>query len=230
MIEVQIKRMPKNYSYMKSELNRKFKNHVEKLKKWKYKNLLALIASIFLAYFIFRSEIGFWIEENLGYFGYFSAFLAGMFFTFSLTTAPATALIFSLGREFNPFLVALIGGLGSVLSDYIIFKFVKDRLMDEIKLLHEEVDNFLKSRKFSTKLIPKDLRLRVWLWQKTSHSKLKWFIPIIAGFIIASPLPDEIGVALLGAARFDTKKFFPFSYLFNFLGILAIAGFGKGAS
>ncbi|MEM5853071.1 MAG: hypothetical protein QXG39_00515 [Candidatus Aenigmatarchaeota archaeon] len=221
--------MSKKYSYFKSKLNQSFRNHVDKLKKWKYKNLTAFGLSILLAYFVVKSEVGYWIEENLGYLGYFSAFIAGMLFSFSLTTPPATALIFSLGRQFNPFLIALIGASGSVLSDYLIFKFFRDRLMDEIKLLHEEVNNFLANKHLSRK-VPKELRFRLWLWQKTAHSKFKWFVPVIAGFIIASPLPDEIGVALVGAAKMNTRKFIPFSYLLNFLGIITIAGFGKGTS
>ncbi|MEM5879465.1 MAG: hypothetical protein QXU74_03165 [Candidatus Aenigmatarchaeota archaeon] len=220
--------MPKKYSYLKSKFNQQLKNHADKLKKWKYKNLAAFIASLVLAYFVLKSDFAILIEEKLGNFGYVSAFIAGMMFGFSLTVAPATAFLYSLGFQFNPLLVGALGALGTVLSDYLIFRFIKDRLMDEIKLLHQEVKYFLEpaTRPISKRLVPKDLRFRLWLWQRASQSKLKWFVPMIAGFIIASPLPDEFGVALFGAAKFDSKKFVPIAYLLNFIGIFTIARFG----
>ncbi|MEK7557169.1 MAG: hypothetical protein AAB538_04290, partial [Patescibacteria group bacterium] len=44
----------------------------------------------------------------------------------------------------------------------------------------------------------------------------------LAGIIIASPLPDEIGIALLGFMKTRKKDFFLLSLVANFLGILAI--------
>jgi hypothetical protein len=125
---------------------------------------------------------------------------------------------------FNPFLLAFIGAFGSLFSDYIIFRFVRDRLMDEIKLLHEDVKRFLDP--VGRKVVPKDLSFQLYLWQQTVKSKFRWLIPVIAGFIIASPLPDEIGVALLGAAKYETERFVILSYLLNFTGIFLIASLG----
>jgi len=215
----------KKYSYKKSKLNSQISNHLKKLKKWKYKNLFLFLLSILIAYLMLKNESSFLFLKQLHYLGYLSAFLAGLMFTSSLTVAPATALIYTLGSMFNPFLIAVIGAFGSVFGDYVIYKVVRDKLIDEIKLLYEEVKIFLEP--VTKPIIPKDLRLELWLWKRVAYSKLRWFVPIIAGFIIASPLPDEIGVALLGATKFEIKRFFILSYLLNFFGILVIGMVGS---
>jgi uncharacterized membrane protein YdjX (TVP38/TMEM64 family) len=134
-------------------------------------------------------------------------------------------MIYTLGSIFNPFILAFIGAFGSLLSDYLIFRFVKHKLMDEIKLLHEEIKRFLKPA--TEPFTPKNLKFKLYLWRKAIESKYKWIIPVIAGFIIASPLPDEIGVALLGAAKYETERFVIISYLLNFGGIFFIATMGS---
>jgi len=59
---------------------------------------------------------------------------------------------------------------------------------------------------------------------KASRSRIySFFIKIIAYLIIASPLPDELGVALLGTTKQKTKEFLILSYFMNFLGISGIS-------
>ena len=215
----------KKYSFQKSRLNTQISNHVKRLKKWKYKNLFLFFLSLIVAYFILKNEENLSFLKKTIHLGYLSVFIAGMLFTSSLTVAPASAMIYSLGSTFNPFVLAFIGAFGSLLSDYLIFKFVKHKLMDEIKLLHEEIKRFLKP--VAKPFIPKDLRLRLYLWRKVVESRYRWIIPVIAGFIIASPLPDEIGVALLGAAKYETERFVIISYFLNFAGIFFIAAVGS---
>lgn len=188
--------------------------------RWKYRNLILLAVSFFVAYQIIKNTQIVSAVQGLGFLGYPAAFIAGIFFTYGLTVAPATALIFNLGITLNPFLIAFIGAFGSVISDYIIFKFVRDRLAGEIILLAKEIDKLRKP--ISSLILEEELLVRI--WKKISNSKI-WqaIIPIIAGFIIASPLPDELGVALFGAIKFDPKRFIVISYLLNFTGIFLIA-------
>ena len=50
----------------------------------------------------------------------------------------------------------------------------------------------------------------------------RWLTFFAGGFIIASPLPDELGIALLGFSKLKTSLFVPLSFTFNFLGICLI--------
>ncbi len=143
-----------------------------------------------------------------------------MFFSYGFTAAPATAALFNLGQTFNPFLIAFIGATGTVISDYLIFRFVRDRLLSEIKLLSREIRTLTKP--VSYLFFWEELRIR--LWHAVSRSKIwSMLIPVFAGFIIASPLPDELGVALFGAIKFSPKKFLVIAYVMNFIGILIVA-------
>jgi uncharacterized membrane protein YdcZ (DUF606 family) len=70
--------------------------------------------------------------------------------------------------------------------------------------------------------------IKVIIWRRIARSRVwKIIIPVIAGFIIASPLPDEFGVAIFGAAKYEPRKFVILSYCLNFIGILAITSLAK---
>lgn len=191
---------------------------------WKHKNLILIFISIIVAYFILKFKPIISLIHGLSYFGYLASFVLGMLFTYALTSIPAAAALYNLGENLNPLLIAFIGAFGSVLSDYFIFRFVRDRLMGEIELLSKEINNLTEplSNLVTTK------RMRIIIWKKISRSRIwKLLIPVIAGFIIASPLPDEIGVAIFGAAKYEPRKFLVISYVLNFIGILLIASIGS---
>ncbi len=214
------------YSYHRSLTNNNISKKIRVLKKfeWKHRNIILFVASLIVAWFLLESPAIHELLEGIGSLGYLGAFLGGILFTYALTVAPGTAVIFILGDTLNPFFIAFIGAFGSVLSDYLIFRFVRDRLLGEIKLLAREVQGFTKP--VTNIIFPKHLQIMT--WKAISHSKtLKYVIPVIAGFIIASPLPDELGVALFGAVKFKVKNFLAISYLLNFLGILTISVLGK---
>jgi hypothetical protein len=191
---------------------------------WKHRNLILLMMSIILAYYILKFKPILYILYGLEHLGYLAALIAGMMFTYGLTAVPATAILFNLGKILNPLLIAIIGACGSVMGDYLIFRFVRDRLMDEIKLLTEEIDQLTKP---VTSMVFTD-ELRILIWKGISRSKIwKTLIPIIAGLIIASPLPDEFGAALFGAVNYEPKKFVVYSYFLNFMGILVLTVLAK---
>ena len=51
----------------------------------------------------------------------------------------------------------------------------------------------------------------------------RFMTPLLGVLIIASPLPDEIGLALLGFSRAKTFQILPIAFIMNFIGIYAIA-------
>jgi len=187
---------------------------------WKYRNLILLALSFVVAYYMLKTPQIVSLIENLGNLGYPASFVAGMLFSYGITTAPATVALFTLGKTINPFLIAALGASGTVISDYIIFRIVRDKLLGEIKLLSKEVKTLTKP--ISHLFFWEELRVRI--WHAISRSKV-WnlIIPVIGGLVIASPLPDEIGVAIFGAIKFDPKKFIIVAYIFNFIGIFIVA-------
>ena len=220
----------KKYSYRRNELNKQIEKRVNKIKKfeWKHRNLIFLIVSFVIAYYILKFKpIASFMDgmmNELSYFGYVAAFVLGMLFTYALTATPAAAVLYNLGQNLNPLLIAFVGAFGSLISDYLIFRFVRDRLINEIKSLSKEIEKLTKP----ASSLDFTREIRIILWKKISRSRTwKIIIPIIAGFIIASPLPDEIGVAIFGAVKFEPKKFLVISYFLNFIGILAITSLSR---
>lgn len=179
------------------------------LSKLKYPKLLLLIFTFIIAYIIFTKKDFVPFNNFLFSLGYFGTFLSGIFFTYGFTAAPATAILLILASKQNILLAGIIAGFGALVGDLILFKFIRHSFADEIeKLSKEKTINDINNK------IPKILK--------------KYFIPVIAGFIIASPLPDEIGISLLAVSKsISTKFFYIFSYILNTLGIFIILLIGS---
>jgi pheromone shutdown protein TraB len=132
------------------------------------------------------------------------AFVAGLFFTSAFTTAPAIVALGEVAKAQSPFVTAAIGALGASVSDALLFGFVKNHLVARML-------DLLKLRKRK--------RLR----QLLEGRAFRWLTFFAGGLVIASPLPDELGISLLGLSRVRIRWFVVVSYAFNFLGILLIA-------
>ena len=176
--------------------------------KLKYSKLLLLLLTFVMAYFLFKNKNFLPFYDVLLSLGFFGTFLAGIFFAYGFTAAPATAILLILAKEQNIFLSGIVAGFGALIGDLLIFKFVRYSFAEEIKKISK-----LNSLNYTNKKILKVFK--------------KYLIIVLAGFIIASPLPDEIGVSLLaGITTISTKKFSIISYSLNTIGIFIILVFG----
>jgi len=172
-------------------------------KSWKYKNLTIFFASILFAFVLTRLEIFHQLLFSLGNWGYVGAFFAGMLFVISFTAATGAVILFILAEQLTPWEIGLIAGLGAMVGDLTIFRFIKDGLVNELEPLYERFGGSHVSH--------------------VLHSKyFHWTLPLIGALIIASPFPDEIGVSLMGISKMKTYKFVFISFLLNFIGIFLI--------
>jgi len=175
---------------------------------WRYRYLVLFSLGIILAIFILSNNAITSLLSRASEWSYFGAFVTGIFYTYSISSPPASVVFFEVSKGLNPFIAAALGGLGAMLGDFIIFKFIKTDILPEARLL------------------AKDLRIPRIKSHKLIHMIHK-IAPFVAGFIIASPLPDELGAAMFGAIEYDTKKFLLISWTCNTLGLLAIALLGQ---
>ncbi len=156
-----------------------------------------------LAFFLYRLESFHSLLLSLGELGYIGAFIAGMLFVVSFTAVSGAIILLVLAEQLNPAYLALIAGAGAVAGDLFIFRFVKDELFNEVLPIFN---------KFGGK------HLKV-----IFHTKyFSWSLPVIGALIIASPLPDEIGVSLIGLSRMSTLSFLSLSFFLNSLGIFIV--------
>jgi uncharacterized membrane protein YdjX (TVP38/TMEM64 family) len=167
-----------------------------------YLKFVLFIIALFLAYFIFYERNLSAVHKFISSIGYFGTFFAGMLYTYGFTSPPATAIILLLAEEQNVILASLIGGFGALLNDIIIFKTINYSFKEEINFL-------LKGKKYLN-FLP------------------KYVFTILGALIIASPLPDELGISLM---VFDKnllmKNFLLISYILNTIGIFIILLIGK---
>ncbi len=163
-----------------------------------------IVLSIIIALILVKTDILVRILTSTQELELIGSFIAGMFFTTVFTTAPAIVTLGEIAQAQSVWLTALLGALGAVIGDLVIFMFVKDKLSSHlVELVHHQN-----------------------MWKRARHlmrSRLVRFITFLAGgFVIASPLPDELGVSLLGLARIRASWFVTLSFIFNFIGIAII--------
>lgn len=165
--------------------------------------LTIFILSVISAIILFRFEPFHIFLLNLKNFGYIGAFLAGMLFVSTFTVSTGAVILLVLSEKLSPIEIGIIAGLGAVVGDLTIFRFVKDNLTQEITPLY----NRLGGTHVTAVL----------------HSKyFSWTLPVIGAIIIASPFPDEIGVSLMGIAKMETYKFIIISFILNAIGIFLV--------
>jgi len=172
---------------------------------WKHYNtiLFFLVLLLTLESFLTGSLERF--LQNLGKYEYIGAIFAGFFYTYGITSPFSVAAFFILADMLDIWLLAFLGALSSIVSEFIIYDFTR----------------------IETKKLLKSQKIRGWKIPKLKYTSLKKLSLIIAGLIIASPLPDELAAVLLGSENYDYKKFLVLAFIFNFLGILFIVGLGR---
>ena len=171
---------------------------------WKYKNLTIVFIGVLLAIILSRDSSFHSFLLHLGGFGYVGAFLAGILFVSTFTVATSALVLLTLAETLSPIEIGLIAGFGAVVGDMIIFRLIKDNLVNEI----EDIYNHIDTEKHLKKLF---------------HSKyFSWTLPVFGAVIIASPLPDEMGISLINLSKMNTFKFILLSYILNSIGIFLI--------
>lgn len=181
-----------------TEVRRRKHNH-----KNLYQDLGIIALSVLIAVLLAQSSALERFVVTIGELRLLGSFVAGALFTSVFTAAPATVLLGELAQANSAWMVAVTGALGAVAGDYLIFRFVRDRFSRDILELLQQ---------YGYRRVRKIVQLR----------SSRWVLGTVGMLIIASPLPDELGVALLGFSKTKRRFFLPLSFTANFLGILLI--------
>ncbi|VVB75354.1 SNARE associated Golgi protein [uncultured archaeon] len=189
---------------------KKVENAIENhfLSKFKYPKILALLLMVVLAVLLAENQNFTNFASSLGELSYIGSFIGGILFSFGFTSPFAGAFFVDVIAP-NIFIAALIGGVGAMLGDLLIFKIIRFSFKDEFaKIKHEK--------------LLKEIKLKA---QHTLGKRIMRYIAFaFAGFVIACPvLPDEAGVTLIaGLSHINEKQLAIISYICNTLGILAM--------
>ncbi len=166
------------------------------------RDILIIAASISFAVYLAQEDI---VQHLLVMSGFLpvEAFIAGFFFTSLLTLAPATVAFVEMAQVAPLVQMAAWGAAGAVVGDVVLFLVVRDYISEDL------------------------MRLLRGSWGRKTRALfrtplLSWAVPVMGAIAIASPLPDEVGIAMLGLSKTDLRFLIPVSYLMNFLGILFV--------
>jgi uncharacterized membrane protein YdjX (TVP38/TMEM64 family) len=178
-------------------------------RKIKYPKLSLFIISVILVYFLFSGLAYKPLHDALVFMGYFGTFLAGLLYPYALTSAAGTGILLILAKEQNLLLAGVIAGIGALISDIILFLFVKHGFGDEVQKLSKETVVRTIIRR-----IPDSVRV--------------YLLAIFAGLLIASPLPTEIGIMLMTSIKnMSVKKFVIIVYILHASAIFIILLIGN---
>jgi hypothetical protein len=129
--------------------------------------------------------------------------IAGILFVSTFTAALGILILLDLAKVLSPLEIAIIAGIGATIGDFAIFRFFKNNLLGEIKLIYYKLRG-----EHLTKIL--------------HHKYLGWILPVIGAIIIASPFPDEIGIGLLGISKIKNYQFIVLSFILDAVGIFLL--------
>ncbi len=177
--------------------------------RWEYKHTTGLIIGLLLFITLLDTAIMLTLRDLIGGLGYMGVFIAGLLSVSLFTAVPAVVLLVGF-TELDPLGIALIAGLGSVAGDYLILRYVQKDIAYELKPLAYRLGvaqaiSYLQGRK-STLVI----------------------VRALGAVVIASPLPDEVGIGLLGMSKIQKTHFMGICYALNTIGIFSIVLFARG--
>jgi len=131
-----------------------------------------------------------------------ASFVAGLFFTSMFTTAPAMVALGELAQHAPMWVVVGAGAIGATISDYLIFWFFSSQLKTHAASINSGRMRFIR----------KALR----------HSRLRFVMALLGALVIASPLPDELGLLLLGVSSANRWTVAAISFASNAFGIAVV--------
>jgi hypothetical protein len=178
---------------------------LDKVVAYEYKHTTSALLLIIAFVLLLDTAIVQTLLDNILALGYLGMILSGILFVSFFTAAPAVVLLVEFGSQYNPVVVAIVAGFGAMLGDWLILRTVEDKIGKE--------------------LLPLAKKLKLMQFINLLHKKsFAGITQTIGALIIASPLPDEAGLALLGLSHISTKKLLFVTYVLNTVGILIIVG------
>lgn len=169
-----------------------------------FHDFLILAASVIFAVLLVKTGALTQLLISTGHGQYVGSFVAGLFFTSIFTTAPAIVALGQIAALNTVVLTAFFGAIGATLGDVVIFRFIRDRFSEH---LTEIVAHNSTAKRVGA------------IFHRRSF---RWLTFFVGGAIIASPLPDELGIGLLGMSHLKMRRFVPLSFVCNFFGIVLI--------
>lgn len=174
-----------------------------------YPKLIFICATFIGAFVLYKLGYFDWLDHLQGNHGLIPLVISGFLMSISFTAAFGLVMAIELAPYVDPFVAAPVAGMGALLADFTLFSFLRFSVEDEIeKLRNSKGIRWIKSLLFH---------------ERMSQKLREYILLSVAGLVIASPLPDELGVSMLSASRdVNPRRFAIFCYVVNTFGIFFI--------
>jgi hypothetical protein len=139
------------------------------------------------------------ILSNFQGFEFVSYFLSGVFAVNFITALPALTFQSKIVTTENILAMTSFIVVGNVTGDYLIFHFFRFRVLEHI-----------------TRLLKKSTKAMSIL--KSRNNILKVIMIVAGASVLISPLPDEVGIILMGISRIKPIYFILISLVLNLIG------------
>lgn len=171
-----------------------------------YPRLTTIVLSYVLAAFLLAIIGPEQVQRLVDPLGMGGIVIAGMMYTYSFTASVATFTLPAFVQDYSITVIALLGGTGALIADIVILRFIKKDLNGEITRLTKKIVPHRGLGKFI--------------------AKQQWLRIILGFVIIASPLPDELGLVFLASVKIREDSFRVLSFMANAAGIYAVVSVG----
>ncbi len=170
---------------------------------WKHKNLVLFVLGLGVMLFFLRLPAFHQALLSLGTFGYLGGFVAGTLFVSTFTVATGALILLNLAKILSPTELIPVAIMGAVLGDFLIFRFVRQSVNEQIAPIYEKIEGSH--------------------FKKILHTRyFAWTLPVLGALIIISPFPDELGISLLGISAIQTTRFLLISAFSHAVGMSLI--------
>lgn len=179
----------------------------------RYPKLLLFTASLLLGCFIYVDGNTYQFHSFVSNFSFCGIFVTGLLFSHGLTAGPAIATLLIIGKTHTFFLSGVFATAGAIIGNFIVYQKLRLSYEDEFRNLSQCV--FLKqTANVFNRITPCFVR--------------KYILPALAGFLTATPFPDEFSTALVRASKdMSVMVFAVIFFVFSAFGIFIILGIGR---
>ena len=179
--------------------------------KFEYKHTSMTVIIMLTTLLVLNTALATAVLEWFKNVGLFGGLIAGIMSVSMFTTAPAVVLLLAIANHVNPLSLIIVASIGSVIGDWLIIKFLEDEVASELKPILKKYHILQFIRKFQ-------------------RSKSRWIASVLGAFILALPLPDEFGIALMDISNMKRRHLLLTCFILNLFGLAGLVGIGQFVS
>lgn len=169
---------------------------------YEYRHTTKAILWMLLFLALIATGVVAWLLDSIEQLGYVGAFIGGALSVSLFTTAPAVVVLVDMAAQPSLQLLplAIAATVGTVVGDAIILRFLENKMTVELRPL---------IRRLKIDVLVAHLR----------RSRLRWVLILAGAIVLASPLPDEAGLALMSISKLGRHHVLLICLVLNFIGV-----------